>query len=180
MIVSRKDLDNSNKKFNKKIIEITNGIKKKKKIFKFHKKNFKIIFIGNINYLPNRYACYDFAKNILPKINLVYPEVEFHIIGKINILDKIRLYLFKNVKVLEKVKSLRKHLNLSICGISNLQIATGVQNKILTYMSLALPTIASSISASGIKNLSINEDFLVLQNNEKFINQIIQLRKIKH
>ena len=179
VIVSKKDLDNSNKKFNKKIIEITNGVTKEEKKFKFHKKNFKILFIGNINYLPNKYACYDFAKNILPKINQVYPEIQFHIIGKINFLDKIRLGFFKNVKVLGKIDSLKKHIYLSICGVSNLEIATGVQNKIFTYMSYALPTIASSRSALGIKNLRNYEDLLVFQNKKKFINQILQLKRDK-
>ena len=179
VIVSRKDLSNLDKQFNKKVIEITNGVKKENKTFKFHKKNFKILFIGNINYLPNRYACYDFAKNILPKINLVYPNIEFHIIGKINILDRIKLYFFKNVKVLGKINFLKKNIRSSICGVSNLQIATGVQNKIYTYVSYALPAVVSSKSASGIKNLLINQDFLVYQDEKKFVNQILQLKDDK-
>ncbi len=179
VIVSRKDLNNSNLQFNKKIIEITNGIKNEKNTFRFNKKNFKILFIGNINYLPNKYACYDFAKNILPKINSLYPEIEFHIIGSISIFDKLKLSFFKNVKVLGKINSLDKNINLSICGIANLQITTGVQNKIFTYMSYALPTIASTKSASGSKKLSKNLDFLVYQNKKQFVNQIVKLKTNK-
>ena len=115
----------------------------------------------------------------MPKINLVYPEIQFHIVGKINFIDKIKLNFFKNVKVLGKINSLKKNIDLSICGVSNLQIATGVQNKIFTYMSYALPTIASSVSASGIKNLRNYKDFLVYQNNRMFINQIFQLKNNK-
>lgn len=177
IIVSKKDLDNSNKQFNKKIFEITNGIQIQKKIYKFNKKNYKIIFIGNINYLPNKYACYDFAKNILPKINQIYPDIEFHIIGKINMLDKIKLKFYNNVKVLGKINSLDKKINLAICGISNLEIATGVQNKIFTYMSYSLPVIASLKSTSGIKNLLVNKDFLSYKDKKQLVDQIIKLKE---
>ena len=51
----------------------------------------KIIFVGNIKYLPNKLACIDFTKNVLEKINLKYPEIEFHIIGDIGIIDKLLL-----------------------------------------------------------------------------------------
>ena len=179
VIVSRKDLNNSDLQFNKKIIEITNGTKNEKKTFSFHKKNFKILFIGNINYLPNKYACYDFSKNILPKINSIYPEIEFHIIGTINRFDKLRLCFFKNVKVLGKINFLDKNIKLSVCGIANLRITTGVQNKVFTYMSYALPAIASAKSASGTKKLLNNKDLLIYKNKKQFINKIIQLKTNK-
>jgi hypothetical protein len=177
ILVSKKDINFHNKQFNKKVIEITSGIKIQKKTFKFNKKNYKILFIGNINYLPNKYACYHFAKNILPKINKTFPEIEFHIIGEINRLDKIKLEFFNNVKILGKIKSLRKNINLAICGVSNLEIATGIQNKIFTYMSYALPTIASLKSSSGIKGLIEKKDLLIYQDKKKLIEQIIKLKK---
>lgn len=179
VLVSKKDLDNYDKKFQKNIIEISNGINKENKIFRFDKKNYKILFIGNITYLPNKYACYDFAKNILPSINKVYPKIEFHIIGKIKFLDKIYLGLFRNVKVLGKINSLNKNINLSICGISNLKIATGVQNKIFTYISFGLPTVISLRSSAGIKKLQVSKDILIYRDKKQFIKQILQLKKDK-
>jgi len=177
VLVSKKDLDNSDKKIQKNIVEITNGIKKERKTFRYNKKNYKVLFIGNINYLPNKYACYDFAKNILPSINQVYPKIEFHIIGKINFLDKIYLGLFKNVKVLGKINSLKKNINLSICGISNLKIATGFQNKIFTYISYALPAVISLKSSAGIKSFQISKELLIYKDKKKFIKHILQLKK---
>lgn len=46
-------------------------------------------------------------------------------------------------------------------------------------MSYALPAVVSSKSASGIKNLLINQDFLVYQDEKKFVNQILQLKDDK-
>ncbi|MDC0427094.1 hypothetical protein OAM08_03830, partial [Pelagibacteraceae bacterium] len=91
-------------------------------------------------------------------------------------LDKIKLQFYNNVKVLGKINSLDKKINLAICGISNLKIATGVQNKIFTYMSYSLPTIASLKSTLGIKNFSINKDFFLYKNEKQLIDQIIKLK----
>jgi len=92
-------------------------------------------------------------------------------------LDKIKLKFYNNVKVLGKINSLDKKINLAICGISNLEIATGVQNKIFTYMSYSLPVIASLKSTSGIKNLLVNKDFLSYKDKKQLVDQIIKLKE---
>ena len=70
------------------MVQIDFGVEKFKNFFKYEKKNFKILFIGNINYTPNKKACFDFIEKILPKIKLIYPEIEFHIIGEVNEIDR--------------------------------------------------------------------------------------------
>ena len=59
--------------------------------WKSYKKNYKILFVGNINYLPNKIACYNFAKTIMPKLKIKYSNLEFNIVGKINFIDKLIL-----------------------------------------------------------------------------------------
>ena len=54
-------------KLKRKIKIVSNGTDSKKKLYKFKKQNKDIIFIGNINYLPNKIACYDFIKTIMPR-----------------------------------------------------------------------------------------------------------------
>ena len=72
-------IGNKNKK---KIQIITNGTDLKKKQYKFRTKNNDIIFIGNINYLPNKLACYDFIKKIMPKLEKEGLNITFKIIGQ--------------------------------------------------------------------------------------------------
>lgn len=179
VLIERVDIKKLLKVFKNKIVTINIGIDIKQKIFRFKKKNSLIIFIGNVRYLPNKYACYDFAKNILPKINIIYPDIKFYIIGKINIIDKIKLSLLKKVKVLGVVDNLKKYIKSSVCGISNLQIATGTQIKILTYMSYGLPVICSRKSALGIDKFKNYQDFILFNNNKNFINQVLELKKNK-
>lgn len=179
VLASKKDCINKNKKFLKKVVEIPNGTgaKENKNIYKYSINNYKIIFTGNINYLPNKIACYDFVKNILPLVNKIFPYVEFHIIGKINFINKIYLKSFKNVKVLGPIENLNKFIDKAICGVSNLEISTGTPTKILTYMSLGLPVLCSN---NSIKNYSkIKNKVICCKDNKNFINSIMKLKKNK-
>ena len=160
-----------------KIIDIANSVEVQKKVFSHNLKNNKIIFVGNINYLPNRIACYNFIKEVLPKINIKYPKVVFHIVGKISIIDKFMLRN-SNVIVHGPIKNLNNVFKNTICGICNIEIATGLQNKIFTYMSYGLPTIVSkkTYPSSMIKK---NNQILVYHNNKELIKLIFELIKNK-
>ena len=118
LLHSKKEIDTLDKKIKKKIIQYSFGIDKIKKKYKFNKKNYKIIFIGNIKYTPNKKACYDFATEILPDISKIYPEIEFHIIGEISKFDSFILSRKQNVKVFGKINNLDPYLDNVICGLS--------------------------------------------------------------
>ena len=66
----------------------------------------------------------------------------------------------------------------SICGICNVNIATGFQNKILNYMSYGLPTITSaeSFDKSTFKK---NKDILVYLKKNELIKFVIRLKEDK-
>ena len=66
----------------------------------------------------------------------------------------------------------------SICGICNVNIATGFQNKILNYMSYGLPTITSaeSFDKSTFKK---NKDILVYSKKNELIKFVLRLKEDK-
>ncbi len=156
-----------------KIINIGNAVSIKKKIFRHKSKNYKILFVGNINYLPNKLACYDFSKNILPKLNKHLPNLEFNIVGKINIFDKFFLGLFTNVVVHGSINKLDKLVKNSICGICNLKTATGIQSKIFTYMCYGLPALVNK--SSFPKSLVENKEAIAYKNDNQLIHCILKL-----
>ena len=156
-----------------KIVKIGSSVKPNKKIYRYKKNNRDIIFVGNINYLPNKLACYNFSRKILPKLIKKNPDLKFNIIGKINSVDKFFLKINKNVEVHGPILKLDKIMKKALCGVCNLSIATGVQNKIFTYMSFGLPTIVSKNCL--IENLTKNKEILVYANNEQFIKHISEL-----
>ncbi len=171
LLFSKNEINTVNKEFKKKLLQANFGIDEIKKKYKFDKKNYKIIFIGNIKYIPNRQACYQFINKVFPKIIAKYPEIEFHIIGEISILDKFILEKKSNVKVFGRVKNLIPLLNRTICGMANLDVSSGIQTKILTYMSYGIPTVCSYQVAKSFD--AINKSKVNFYKNEKDMLELI-------
>ena len=78
----------------------------------------------------------------MPKINKYFKDVEFHIIGKINFIDKFILGKNNKIKIHGPIINIKKILKNAICGINNVDISTGFQTKVLNYMSYGLPTLS--------------------------------------
>ena len=179
IFISNKDAQEGKKKIPlRKISVIESSDSFVSKVFKYKKNNNKIIFIGNINYIPNKLACYYFAKNILKKINLKYPKIKFHVIGDIGYFDKIFLGKYKNVVVHGKINNLRHIVKNSICGLCNVKISTGFQYKTLTYMSFGIPVILSANAFINTK-FKKNKEILVFRNDEELIKNIYYLKNNK-
>jgi len=175
VFVSNKDAKEANKKVSGKKTYVVEMAKKfDSKIYNYKKSNYKIIFIGNIKFIPNKIACNDFAKNVLGLINLKYPKISFHIIGNIGYLHKIFLKKYKNVIVHGKIKNLKNVMKNSICGLCNVKVSTGFQSKILTYMSYSMPTVLSYSSYVNTE-FKKNKDVLVFKNNEQLKEKIFIL-----
>ena len=183
-LVSKKDLKLASQFINsKKLIFLPMGINKVKNIFKYNKKNNKIIFIGNLKYLPNMHACLNFIKEILPILVDNDNKILFYIIGEINFIDKVKINILtnkykNNIKVLGKINNLEKYIKKSFCAICNTEIASGFQTKILTYMSYGIPSIVSRNTMVDKKIIN-RKNILSFKNNKQFINLILELKNNK-
>ena len=191
-LFSKKEIKSVNT-FKNKIKQTNYGIDKIKKKFRYSKKNNKIIFIGNIKYLPNLDACKYFAKNIFPKILERDSSIQFHIIGEISKIDKFLLERNKSIVVHGKLNKLDAIIKKSFCGLANLNISSGIQTKILTYMSFGLPCISSRKVIKNFDKLNsqvipsyTNDDELIklifkLKNKKKLSTKISQksIKEIK-
>ena len=182
-LFSKKEI-NSLKINNKKIQQINFGVDQIDRKYKYDKRNYKIIFIGNINYLPNRIACENFIEKILPKIKKIHSEIQFHIIGEISKFDKFKWKRNESVKIYGKVNNIKSLLPKTFCGLANLSISSGIQTKLLTYMSYGIPSISSrqvlqnfdAISSSSLPSYKNEQEIfqliLKLKNNKKFSQKI--------
>ncbi len=175
ILFSKNEIKKTPKFFKKKIFQIDESIEKINKKFFYSNKNSTILFIGNMNYLPNFLACKDFIKNVLPEIKKEIPTIKLRVIGDISSLNKIFLSRYKNVEVLGAKKDLSKYITRCFCGLANLEIATGVQGKVLTYMSYGLPVISSKKVASNFSSSVISYN-----SNEDLLESIKSLKKNKN
>ena len=180
ILFSKNEIKEINSSFKKKIVHINVSIDKIKKKYSFSKSNTKILFIGNLRYLPNIMAVKSFVKKILPKLIKELPDVKFEVVGDINSFDKFFLSFNKKIKCWGKQKSIDKFIKGSFCGLANLEIATGIQGKVLSYMSFGLPVICSKKTAQNFNNnvitYSSEQDLIIkikkLKNKKKLSNQI--------
>ncbi len=160
ILFSKNEIKEIDQSFRKKIIQINISVDKIKKKYLFLKNNKKILFIGNLKYLPNKLAVKSFVKKILPKLKRNLLDIKFEIVGEISKIDKFFLSFNKDVKCWDQQKNIDKFIKGSICGLANLEIATGIQGKILSYMSYGLPVICSKkTSYNFFKNvISYNDE----------------------
>ncbi len=177
-LFSKKEIKSIKEKFRKKISQINFGLDKSIRKFRFKESNYKIIFIGNIKYTPNRQACLNFIKQILPKLKKKFPKIEFHIIGEIGFFDRNLFMKKSGVKIFGKKKRIEPYLSNVICGIANLKISTGIQTKLLTYMSYAIPAIGSKQVIENFDQID-NGSLPYYQNDQKLIDLIIKFKTNK-
>ena len=161
-----------------KIIQMNFGIDKIKNSYKYNKNNYKIIFIGNVKYTPNRQACLNFIKQIFPKLKSKFSNIEFHVFGDIRDIDKSLFMRAEGVKFYGKIKNLEPYLSKVICGLANLNISTGIQSKLLTYMSYGIPSISSKQVIENFDKISSNK-MIYYKSNSDLINLIIKLKENK-
>ena len=174
ILFSKNEIKKINKIFRKKIYNVNISIKSVQKKFTYSLKNNKILFIGNLGYLPNILAVKDFINNSFFLIKKEIPDVKFLIIGDVSKLNKFFFSFKKDVIFLGQQNNIKKFIKNSICGLANIKIATGVQGKVLTYMSYGLPVVCSKKVASNFKKNTINYN-----NNNDLVKKIVNLKNNK-
>ena len=113
ILFSKSEVNSVSKEFSDKIFHISESVSYVKSSFSYSKKNSRILFIGNLNYLPNLLACRNFIIKVLPVLRRKIPEIKFCIIGSISKLNKILLPKNSNVEILGTQKNLIKYIKSS-------------------------------------------------------------------
>jgi glycosyltransferase involved in cell wall biosynthesis len=155
-----------------KINIIGNGTNLKKNIYLNKKKKKYLVFYGNINSLANFTACLDFVNKIYPAITRVIPNLKFKIIGNSSFIIRWYFYL-KGISCKNNIKNISNNISNAIAGICNVNIQSGLQNKILDYTGSGLPAIINS-NSNNFKKFNYN-DVLVYKNKQQLIQYLIKL-----
>lgn len=150
-------------------VEIINNGKDTESFMPNFKSNYnskKLLFIGNQRTYPNKSA----VKFLLNFIKL-YPEYSLVIAGKgsssyKNIENVTALDFYKNLDTLNGLKI--------FAGIAPMDLGSGVQNKILDYLSLSIPCLTTSTGASGLNPMN---PLIVYKNDIDLYNNLQELKK---
>jgi sugar transferase (PEP-CTERM/EpsH1 system associated) len=130
-----------------------------------------IVFTGQMDYAPNIDAVTWFARAVLPSIRASVPGARFAIVGRAPT-AAVKALAGDAVIVTGAVPDVRGWLAAASVCVAPLQIARGIQNKVLEAMAMARPVIASREAAEGIDHGGL---IRIADGAEAFANAVVAL-----
>lgn len=103
-----------------------------------------LAFIGTMDYYPNCQAATWFTANVFRELRRHHPDLEFWIIGRKPVSAVKALEQTEGVRVLGEVADTRPYLAAARAVIAPLQLARGMQNKVLEALSMGRSVYAST------------------------------------
>lgn len=110
----------------------------------------QLVFTGVLNYRPNFEGMLWFCQNVWPMIRQRWTNATLDIVGRDPTAEVSKLSKLAGVKVVGPVEDVRPYLLAADIAIAPLQVARGLQNKILEALAMGRPVIASRCAAEGI------------------------------
>jgi glycosyltransferase involved in cell wall biosynthesis len=110
-----------------------------------------IVFIGNMHSLQNLDAANFAASEVLPRVRVRNPGAMLRLIGRINSEQAARLAAMDGVVVTGEVPDVAAAARGGAVGLCPLRLGAGVQNKVLEYMALGLPTVSTTMGLEGFE-----------------------------
>ena len=133
-----------------------------------------LVFSGQMDYAPNVQAVTHFAQAILPRIRASRPDARFAIVGRNPAPSVQALGALPGVAVVGGVPDMRPWLAAAHVVVAPLQVARGVQNKVLEAMAMARPVVASPQAFEGI-DAEPGRDLLVADGADATASAVLRL-----
>lgn len=138
-----------------------------------------VTMVGNLDYRPNADAAVWFARHVLPLLRHRTPSPQMAIVGANPDRRLLRLTERPGILVTGRVADVRPYLEHASAVIAPLQIARGVQNKVLEGMAMARPVVASPEAFLGIR-AEPGRDLLVADGPEAMAGAIAEVLDGRH
>jgi sugar transferase (PEP-CTERM/EpsH1 system associated) len=135
----------------RKVMVCSNGVDTLDLPYQFAAKDSgRIVFIGNMITLQNIDAVEWFARRVLPQVRAVRPDARLEVVGNCPQAERARLGALEGVRVVGHVASIAAAVAGAAVGVCPIRIGAGVQNKLLDYMALGLPSVTTREGLEGI------------------------------
>lgn len=135
----------------------------------------RLVFVGQMDYLPNVDAVTWFAEQVWPILHRQNPGLQWTIVGRNPSPAVQQLAQYPNITVTGFVPDVRPYLDAAI-SIAPIRVSCGVQNKVLEALAAGSPVVASPDVAEGL-DVRAQEDFLIAKKPADWIAAIELLLK---
>lgn len=136
----------------------------------------RLIFTGQMDYAPNVEAVLRAIDRIMPQVRAAYPQATLHVVGRNPVSALQARHGRDGIAVWGRVDDIRPWLAAADIALVPLEIARGVQNKVLEAMAMRLPVVLSSGAATGIDARG-GRDFLVADSDADLADAVIALAR---
>lgn len=133
------------------------------------------VFTGQMDYRPNEAAALWAAQSFMPLAQERFPEAQFHIVGRNPTAALKARHGRHGVRVWGEVPDVRPFLAAASCALVPLQIARGVQNKVLEAMAMECPVLQTPEAATGIEARDGEEWMVAPADAHAMLNRFAQL-----
>lgn len=134
----------------------------------------RLIFTGQMDYPPNITAVERAITRLMPAIRRQVPDATFHVVGRNPPQTLCRLHGRDGCYIWGEVPDIRTWLAGATLALVPLEIARGVQNKVLEAMAMALPTVLTPAAATGIGAVAAR-DFAVAESDADLVTAVLAL-----
>jgi polysaccharide biosynthesis protein PslH len=138
----------------------------------------KIVLLGRMDYFPNQQATERFAKRIFPLVKKHNPKAEFLVVGANPSQAVKNLAKIEGITVTGTVPDVREYVSGAALTVAPLEIARGVQNKILESLAMEVPVVATATAAKGVDAIP-GKHLLVADDDQIFADQVIRIMDSK-
>jgi polysaccharide biosynthesis protein PslH len=132
------------------------------------------VFVGVLDYRPNAEGLSWFCHHVWPEVHRRLPTASFAIVGRRPTPAIERLGRIPGVKLIGEVPDIRPYLAQAAVAIAPLQVARGVQNKVLEALAMGKAVVASP---QAIEGLNLQDSFHIVSAStaEEWIGKLVQL-----
>jgi glycosyltransferase involved in cell wall biosynthesis len=113
----------------------------------------EIVFTGAMSYAPNVDAAVRLARVILPMVQREVPAARLTIVGRDPTPAVLATAGVPGVTVTGYVDDVRPYLERAAVFAAPLRFGAGIQNKLLEAMSMAVPSVVSTLAADGLRTV---------------------------
>jgi len=132
-----------------------------------------IAFTGAMDYWPNIEAAQWFVAEVMTALRHRFPAFDFWIVGA-HPAASLRRLARGDVHVTGRVPDIRPYIAYADAVVAPLQIARGIQNKVLEAMAMGKPVVATPAALEGL-DLKVGDEVLAASNAQQFANAIAKL-----
>ncbi|HQV02602.1 MULTISPECIES: TIGR03087 family PEP-CTERM/XrtA system glycosyltransferase [unclassified Novosphingobium] len=136
----------------------------------------RLIFTGQMDYAPNIAAAERAITRLMPAIRAELPEASFHVVGRNPPAAMKALHRQNGCHVWGEVADIRTWLRGADIALVPLEIARGVQNKVLEAMAMELPVVLTSGAATGI-GARDGEHLSIIDSDAELVGRVVELAR---